>query len=327
MSKITFDNKTYALANGQSVLERLLEAGHELPHSCKSGVCQTCKMQADGAVPAKAQAGLKDTEKAQGFFLPCICYPTEPLQIRRPAQEQPRYHSLVRAKSRLNDEVIRLRLSLPETFHFHGGQYLTLWQDKMLGRSYSIASLPDDGHVELHVRRVAGGKVSNWVHDTLSPGDTVELSAAIGNCFYTPDNPDRPLLLVGTSTGLAPLLGIMRTALAQGHGGPIHLLHGALHADSLYYREELASLAARHPQVTYQAFALDGGDETLDRRPIETAALGLSQSFSAWRCYLCGAPALVNGLRKRLFLAGAPLAQIYADAFLSPRPTTVALSP
>lgn len=316
MSKVVFENRTYDLAAGQSVLDRLLEAGHELPHSCKAGACQTCLMQAEGAVPEKSQTGLKDTEKAQGFFLPCICHPAGTLQARRPANGQQRHQGIVLEKNRLNSEVVRLRLSLPEGFSFRAGQYLTLWQNDTLGRSYSIASRPDDDHLELHVRRVADGRVSSWLHDTLAETETVELSSAIGNCFYTGENREQPLLLVGTSTGLAPLFGIVRDALAGGHTGPIHLLHGALHADGLYYRQELADLAARYPQLHYQAFALEGGEDSLDRRSIETAALALSPSFAGWRSYLCGAPVLVNRLRKGLFLAGASLTQIHADAFL-----------
>ncbi|MDQ8038772.1 MAG: FAD-binding oxidoreductase [Pedobacter sp.] len=317
MSKLVFENCDYELAAGQSVLDRLLTAGHELPHSCKAGACQTCMMQAEGPVPAKAQAGLKDTEKAQGFFLPCICHPAETLQAKRLANGQQRHRGIVLEKNLLNHEVLRLRLSLPEDFSFRAGQYLTLWKSDTLGRSYSLASLPGDGHLELHIRRVADGRVSAWAHDALVAGDSVEFSPAIGSCFYAGESREQPLLLVGTSTGLAPLIGIARDAIAQGHTGPLHLLHGTLHADGLYYRQELTALANSYPQLRYQAFALEGGDDSLDRRPIESAALALSNSFAGWRSYLCGAPALVNGLRKKLFLAGASLAQIHADAFLT----------
>lgn len=322
MSDVVFENRTYALAAGESVLDGLLKAGHELPHSCKAGACQCCMMQADGPIPAKAQAGLKDTQKAQGLFLPCICHPTESLQVKRAANAQEKHEGMVLEKTVLNPEVLRLRISRPHGFSFRAGQYLTLWKTETLGRSYSIASLPDDDFIELHIRRVNDGRVSGWVHDSLKAGDAVIFSAAIGNCFYAGDNREQPLLLVGTSTGLAPLIGIARDALAHSHSGPIHLLHGALHADGLYYRQELAELAARHPQLRYQAFALQGGDDSLDRRPIDGAALALSEKFAGWRSYLCGAPVLVNGLRKKLFLAGAAMAHIHADAFLSAPPSS-----
>ncbi len=317
MSEIAFENQTYALAAGESVLDGLLKAGHELPHSCKAGACQCCMMQADGPIPPKSQAGLKDTQKAQGYFLPCICHPTESLQVKRAANTQEKHQGVVLEKFVLNKEVLRLRLSCPTDFSFRAGQYLMLWQSDTLGRSYSIASLPGDDFIELHIRRVAGGRVSAWVHEELKAGDTVTFSAAIGNCFYAGGDREQPLLLVGTSTGLAPLIGIARDALAQGHIGPIHLLHGSLHADGLYYQQELAALAQQYPQLRYRAFAPQGGDDTLDRRPIDAAALELGPKFVGWRSYLCGAPVLVNSLRKKLFLAGAAMANIHADAFLS----------
>ena len=172
------------------------------------------------------------------------------------------------------------------------------------------------------MRRVPDGRISGWVHDELKAGAAVEVSTPIGNCFYTAAAQDRPLLLLGTSTGLAPLYGILRDALAQGHRGPIHLLHGALNADGLYYRNELRALASAHPPLTYRAHAIESNADEVDRTPLDQAALALTKSFAEWTIYLCGAPALVNGLRKKLFLAGASMRNIHADAFLtSPAPT------
>lgn len=316
MTEVVFEDRRYALAPGQSVLDRLLEAGHALPYSCKAGACQTCLLQAEGPVPATAQAGLRETDKALGYFLPCICRPQQAVVASRPQQSQHRHVSTVLEKQALNAEVVRLRLSTPAGLRYRPGQYLTLWHSDNLGRSYSLASRPDDGYLELHIRRVPGGRLSNWLHDELQPGQALALSGPVGNCFYTPDQPEQPLLLLGTSTGLAPLYGILREALAQGHRGPIHLLHGALAAPSLYYQAELSALAATYPQLHYQAFALEGDGPRLDRRPIDQAALALSPDFAGWSSYLCGAPALVNDLRKKLFLAGASLHRIHADAFL-----------
>lgn len=323
MSEVLFEAQRYPLAPGESVLDCLLAAGHELPHGCKAGACQSCLMQAEGPVPAAAQSGLRDTERALGFFLPCLCRPSTPLAVRRPQQAALRHACTVRELRPLNAEVMRLRLSLPDGFDYRPGQYLTLWRSDTLGRSYSLASVPGEDFLELHVRRVPDGRVSGWVHDVLQPGATVQVSAAIGNCFYTAAAQERPLLLLGTSTGLAPLYGILRDALAQGHRAPVHLLHGALQADGLYYRDELAALAARQPLLRYRAHALEGGaDDDVERMPLEQAALALDGNFADWTIFLCGAPALVNTLRKKLFLAGAAMRNIHADAFLaSPAPS------
>lgn len=317
MTEVVFEDTCYPLAPGQSVLDRLLAAGHELPYSCKAGACQSCMMQADSPVPDKAQAGLKDSDKALGYFLPCICHPQAPLQVRRPARAQERHTCTVEEKSLLNAEVVRLRLHRPDGFDYRPGQYITLWQNDLLGRSYSLASMPEEPFLELHVRRQPGGRLSGWIHDALQTGQSIQISGPIGNCFYTEGKPEQPLLLIGTSTGLAPLYGIIRDALAKGHQGPVHVLHAARHADGLYYRAELAALANEYPQLHYVALALEGGDLSLDRRPLEEAALGVSAGFASWRAFLCGAPALVNALRKKLFLAGASLQNIHADAFLT----------
>jgi CDP-4-dehydro-6-deoxyglucose reductase len=121
---------------------------------------------------------------------------------------------------------------------------------------------------------------------------------------------DQPLLLAGTGTGLAPLYGIAREAVAQGHRGPIDLFHGVLNAAGFYLGKELAALAAAAPNFTYtQATLVDDG-------PLDAVILGRFPVLKGRRSFLCGDPTLVQALRKKLFLAGAALNDIHADAFL-----------
>jgi ferredoxin-NADP reductase len=88
---------------------------------------------------------------------------------------------------------------------------VTLSRADGLARAYSIASQPDaaDGCVELHVRVLSSGRMSSWLGGGQAVGERVSLRGPIGECFYLPGNPQQPLLLAGTGTGLAPLWGIV----------------------------------------------------------------------------------------------------------------------
>ena len=77
-----------------------------------------------------------------------------------------------------------------------------------------------------------------------------------GNCFYIPDNPEQNLLLIGTGCGLAPLYGIIRDALAQGHRGAIKLYHGSKTVESLYMSKELKVLDITPSQFRVHALRL-----------------------------------------------------------------------
>jgi NAD(P)H-flavin reductase len=177
--------------------------------------------------------------------------------------------------------------------------------------------LPEEGELELHVRRIAGGRMSGWLHDEARVGDRVAVLGPSGDCFYVPGNPEQPLLLAGTGTGLAPLYGILRDALKHGHCGPIQLFHGALHAGGLYLVDELRRLVHRHSQVEYTPAILNGPEAAgMSVGPIDQVVLKRFPKLNGWRGYVCGDPALVQLLKKKLFLSGMASREIYADAFL-----------
>jgi NAD(P)H-flavin reductase len=133
-----------------------------------------------------------------------------------------------------------------------------------------------------------------------------------------PGQPEQPLLLAGTGTGLAPLYGILRDALEAGHTGPLHLFHGALEPRGLYLVEELRTLASRHPQLHYRPSVLQGdpGGGLWAVGALDALIKAECPRPVGWRAYLCGNPEWVLSQKKKLFLAGLHLKDIHADAFL-----------
>jgi NAD(P)H-flavin reductase/ferredoxin len=320
MSAISFAGRSFPVAPQQSALDALLAGGVEAPHSCKAGTCGSCMMRAvEGAVPERAQAGLKASWKAQGYFLPCVCFPDSDLSVAQVGSDA-LCGAEIAELQRLGAGVLEVRLRCDTVLDFRAGQYVTLVLDGTLARSYSIASLPGGREFRIHVRRVTGGRMSGWLHDRARGGDRVQIQGPSGECFYVPGNPDQPLLLAGTGTGLAPLYGIVLDALQQGHTGRIDLFHGAGHEGGLYLQPELRALAARHPNLTYTPCVLRGIDPATNCRsiavgPIEQVVLERLPRLQGWRAFVCGNPDVVKILRKKIFLAGAASREIYADAF------------
>lgn len=317
MPSLDYQGELVALQDGESVLDALLRNGIKAAHSCKAGSCGSCLMRAtSGSVPAKAQLGLKESWKAQGYFLACVCRPEEDLAVSVVGSDV-RLGATIRALDLLSHDVVRVRLHCDQALSFRPGQYVTVLREGGLARSYSIASLPDESALELHVRRISGGKMSGWFHDSAQVGERVSVLGPSGECFYVPGKEDQPILLAGTGTGLAPLYGIIRDALRHGHRGPIHLFHGALHRGGLYLVEELRRLAGLYPHLTYTPAVLNGSEsDDVAVGPIDQVILKQFPKLGGWRGFLCGDPALVNTLKKRLFLSGMASRDIYADAFI-----------
>jgi NAD(P)H-flavin reductase/ferredoxin len=317
MPSITFEGELYPLAEKESVLDALLRNGINAPHSCKAGSCGSCLMRAaDGNVPVQAQSGLKDSWKAQGYFLACVCRPETDIVVAKVGDDA-RLGATISGLDLLSEDVLRVRLLCDAQIGIRDGQYVTVVREGGLARSYSVASLPDESEIELHVRKIAGGKMSGWLHDEARVGERVSVLGPSGECFYVPGKEEQPLLLVGTGTGLAPLYGILRDALRHGHRGPIHLFHGALHKGGLYLVEELRRVADAHAHVAYTPAVLKGEEsEDLSVGPIDQVVLKHLPKLSGWRGYVCGDPSLVQLLKKKLFLSGMASRDIYADAFI-----------
>src|SRR5690606_26325 len=138
-------------------------------YSCRSGVCQSCLLKAlEGSIPSKAQQGLKESLRAQNYFLSCVCVPENDMTIALPGAGLD-FHATVLASDDLGAAVRRIRLSIPDGFQWFPGQFITVIREDGTARSYSIASGHRDGFLELHIRRIPGGKLSNWFHDRVLP--------------------------------------------------------------------------------------------------------------------------------------------------------------
>ena len=108
----------------------------------------------------------------------------------------------------------------------------------------------------------------------------------------------------------------MRDALDQGHGGPVYLFHGSFTKAGLYLVDEMREIAERYPNFHYVP-CVDEGDSnegfTVGR--IDKVVMAQLPDLKGWRVFLCGVPAMVKGMQRSTFLAGASMQDIYADPF------------
>ena len=321
--RVGFGGQSFELLSGETVLAGLERHGVAVPAFCRTGVCQTCVLRATRGQPSpRSQLGIKESWVEQGCFLACQCVPHEELDIE-PCDAVGRFDSRVAGVETLSSEVLRVWIDAPAELVYRAGQYLQLERDGV-ARPYSLASTPGSPQLELHVRRIAGGTMSAWLASAV--GAPVTLRGPFGECFYFDQEPDRPLLLAGTGTGLSPLLGIVRAALAAGHRAPIHLYHGSAAVGGLYLLDELSRLAASAPQlrVACSALSAEGAAEAsrpacpVLAQPLDRLILDDPLDFADCRVYLCGNPDFVARLRQRVYNSGASRSRIHCDPFVAP---------
>lgn len=320
---ITFEGKTYEPRAGETILECLTRAGVSVPSFCRNGACQTCLVKATrGVVPKRAQAGLKDAWVQQGFLLACVCSTETELELER-CEGAKLYPSRIVDVRALSPRVALVRLERPRDLQFHAGQFLQLVRPgDAVSRPYSIASLPEEETLDLHVAIQPGGEFSPWLIAS-SRGASIDVRGPFGECFYLSGEEQRPLVFAGVGTGLAPLVGIVRTAIARGHSGPMRLYHGALTERDLYFTSELSQLARQSEcqvtELSLEALSLSEEGPRVRRVQGDLVDLVLHEVKDPGepRFYLCGAPELVHRLKKKLYLKGASLSRIHADPFFA----------
>ncbi len=220
------------------------------------------------------------------------------------------------AKQLLNRDTVLVKIECKDALEYFAGQYVNLQRLDGLTRSYSIANTPQSNALELHIRRLPGGRFSEWVYNELAVGDKLAVSEPQGHCFYLPERSEQGILLVGTGSGLAPLTGILSDALAQGHRGPIHLFHGSRKAEDLYRVDEMRHLEQQYYNVHYTP-CVSGDDvpQGFASGRAGDVALGTIPDLKGWRVFLCGHPEMIKQMQPSVFLKGAASTDIYTDAF------------
>ena len=263
------------------VLEAALAAGLNLPHSCKSGHCTSCRAQlraGEIAYPGgRRPAGLMAHEAAAGRVLLCqararsdLVVEVRPVarsgagsRMRRGAgrgrpgarcgDRDPPPACRIDARQMLAPDVMQLFLRLPaaESLSFLPGQYLDVLLDGGRRRSFSIASPPHDAaRLELHVRRAPGGGFSDAVFESMPVGTLLKIEAPIGQFFYSPSG--APLLLIAGGTGFAPIKSLLRHVLeVERSTRPLHLYWGARTAMDVYEHETVRGWASGYPNLHY----------------------------------------------------------------------------
>jgi len=311
----------------RSILTAALAAGLNLPHSCKSGHCGSCRarlLAGEIAYPGALPLGITAAEAAQGFVLTCQARPRSDLKLEAlpvvssEEQEVKRLPCRIESLRPLAPDVLQLFLRLPavEPLRFAPGQYL----DILTGgsrHSFSIASPPHDSSpLELHVRRSPHGRFTPGLFALTGPGQLLRIEGPLGQLAYR-DGP-QPALFIAGGTGFAPLKSMLRHALEQGSTRELHLYWGARTPVDLYEEALVLEWVRRYPNLRYRG-VLSAAAATL--RPeqslgwVHEAVLGDFPRLEGLEVYAAGPPALIAAIRESYPARGLAAGALHFDSF------------
>jgi len=164
------------------------------------------------------------------------------------------YHLKVKEVVRETADTVSIHFWHPwnEVVQYKPGQYFTvLWPMKdgtKLRRSYSLSSSPyTDIAPAITIKEIAGGAVSGPLASDVKEGDTIEIMQAVGTFFLEPD-PDqkRTIFLLGTGSGITPLISIAKSVLIVEPESRVVLIYGNRKKQNIIFAETILSLQEKY---------------------------------------------------------------------------------
>jgi 3-ketosteroid 9alpha-monooxygenase subunit B len=226
--------------------------------------------------------------------------------------------AVIRETARCSSFELRVPSHLSEAYRYKAGQHLTLklpWEGLELTRCYSLSSCPEEeGAMKIGVKRVAGGRISNWLNDHVKVGDTLRASVPEGRFVLDPNTrASTPLFLFAGGSGITPIISLLKSALLTTKR-QVTLLYANQTRESVIYGSELGDLAQRYPDriALHHHIDAEGGY-------LEAAAVrALLPRTDIAEFYICGPEPFMEFIERTLSDAGVHQELIYVERFVSP---------
>ncbi len=207
----------------------------------------------------------------------------------------------------------------PKGFDFKPGQFISLGLEidgKTEYRAYSISSLPKQTAIQLTVKRVDNGKVSNHIVDNLNPGDMVSVLRPAGS-FNSVDNvPKRKVALISAGCGITPVMSMSKQWLAQQDEMDINFIHMAKSPEKTIYFDELEQLDREFDQFDLKLLLKDAKQSSHAQGRLDSQWLTtLCDDILERSVYLCGPVQFMQDMESNLRDLGFDMAHFYQESF------------
>ncbi|MFM2343374.1 MAG: hypothetical protein RLZZ592_3027 [Pseudomonadota bacterium] len=319
----TTQGRQFSATEGESLLDAALRADVALSYSCRTGRCSSCKgkIREGETRLLHEETGLSPAEREEGWVLTCsrqavseVLLEVEDLGVPLiPARTLP---CRIQSLERLSADVLRVELRLPPNsrFNYRAGQYIDVIGPGGVRRSYSVANAPVEGRpLELHIRQVPGGAMSQYWFEQARPNDLLRLHGPLGT-FFLRDVADRDLVFLATGTGLAPVKAMLESLSEADAPRPrsVTVYWGGRVPADLYWESSALAVPHRFVPVLSRADA----DWHGRRGHVQAVMLADSTALDQSVVYACGSDLMIRDAHAQLVAAGLPEQRFHSDAFV-----------
>jgi 3-ketosteroid 9alpha-monooxygenase subunit B len=184
-----------------------------------------------------------------------------------------------------------------QPFSYRAGQFCTFHvtvDGQELYRSYSMSSAPEtDTELMTTIKRIVGGRVSNWFVDNVVEGDQLTMTRAAGTFVLSPSS--AALLAFAGGSGVTPILSLAKSALATTDRA-VRILCADKDRASAIFEAAIDDLAQRYPGRLSVHRHIDAEQGLLDSAGVENF---VGEDTGA-DCYVCGPEGFMAVVRSAL---------------------------
>lgn len=203
--------------------------------------------------------------------------------------------------------------------NYLSGQYLPIQiivNDKMFCRHYTLSSSPSRlGRYAISVKRVDGGKVSNWLLDNMVIGDVLETDSPQGH-FHLNHEQDRPLLLLSAGSGVTPMISMLRYLADNEQMDNVVFYHQCSTVDDIPFRTELEALNRQFEGLKVIISLSQANQQWQgDRGRLSLAHIKRIPDLSSRQAFVCGPTGFMQKAKQLLIKNGLPESQYHQESF------------
>lgn len=323
---------TVTLASGESftcdsettVLQAGLDNGLKYPHRCRVGSCTSCKTKLrDGKVKELTDSAyvLSMEEIKENTILACQSIPKTDLSIEVSLGEveADTFNGKIVRIEDLTHDIKGVTVQLDKKMYYEAGQYCDIMMNGLdRPRNYSFAARsPSQGtqEIKLHIRKVPGGKFTEWLFESNKTGEVLEISGPYGT--FTVSNEKSPMIFIAGGSGMAPILSMLESAEGDTLNRPGTYFFGARTQADLYALADVERAVKKWKADFKFVPVLSHEPEDSDwqgERGLVTDLLD-SINLEGSEGYLCGPPGMIDAAIEKLEAGGVSSDRIYFDKF------------
>lgn len=201
---------------------------------------------------------------------------------------------------------------------YQPGQYIGVYlnSDKLKNqeiRQYSLSDAPNGKTYRISVKREENGVASNYLHDHVNLGDTIQLAPPAGD-FYLTSQPETPVALISAGVGLTPMLSMLEN-IKHSHQAPIYWLHATDNLERQGFKKHIDSLVESTDNLNQFVWYKDNAPQATLSGLMDLTQIEQEIDWQNTEFYLCGPIGFMQHVAKQLMSLKVPEANLHYECF------------